>query len=256
MSTAYEECLVPVVFGPYAEDLAARVAAHRPGRVLELAAGTGAVTAALSLALPDTVITATDLNDAMVAVGSRNVRGATWQQADAMSLPFDDDSFDLVACQFGVMFFPDRREAYAEVRRVLADDGHFLFNAWGRLEDHEFESAVTAVLAELFPDDPPTFLRSVPHGYADPDRITADLAAAGLEADLVELVELEGTAASAEQLARGYCRGTPLRAQIESRGDLDATFAAVAERLAAQFGDGAVTGRMTAHVVDAHPTRA
>src|SRR4051794_8068268 len=108
MPEAYEKRLVPTVFGPFAVDLAARVAARAPARVLELAAGTGALTRELARAVPQAEVTATDLNDAMVDFGRARVPGATWRQADAMRLPFDDGSFDVVACQFGVMFLPDK----------------------------------------------------------------------------------------------------------------------------------------------------
>src|SRR4051812_41370158 len=113
MSAAYDEYLVPAVFRPYADDLASRVARHRPREVLELAAGTGVLTQAIRAILPEVQITATDLNLAMVDVGSEKVPSATWRQADAMQLPFGDASVDLIACQFGVMFFPDRPAAYA-----------------------------------------------------------------------------------------------------------------------------------------------
>jgi SAM-dependent methyltransferase len=251
MSAAYDEYLVPAVFQPYADDLAARVARQRPQAVLELAAGTGVLTQAMGATLPGARITATDLNVAMVDVGSANVPTATWRQADAMQLPFDDASVDLVACQFGVMFFPDRPAAYAEVARVLRPGGSFLFNCWGPLATHEVEAAVLAALAETFPDDPPSFLARVPHGYHDADRVVADLTTARFGGIRVETVELNCTAKSAGDLARGYCRGTPLRPEIETRGDLDATTRAVATALEGQFGSGPVVARMSALVVSA-----
>ena len=97
MSAAYDEYLVPAVFRPYADDLAARVARHQPKIVLELAAGTGVLTQAMMACLPAARVTATDLNVAMVDVGSVRVPAATWRQADAMQLPFGDASVDLVA---------------------------------------------------------------------------------------------------------------------------------------------------------------
>jgi SAM-dependent methyltransferase len=251
MSAAYDEYLVPAVFRPYADDLAARVARHRPRVVLELAAGTGVLTHAMRASLPGVRITATDLNVAMVEVGSARVPSATWRQADAMQLPFSDASVDLVACQFGVMFFPDRPAAYAEVARVLRPGGHFLFNSWGPLATHDVEAAVLVALAETFPDDPPSFLARVPHGYHDADRVTADLTTARFGDIRVETVELDCTARSAGDLARGYCRGTPLRPEIETRGDLDATTRAVATALERRFGSGPVVGRMSALVVSA-----
>ena len=168
-----------------------------------------------------------------------------------MQLPFDDASVDLVACQFGVMFFPDRTAAYTEVARVLGPGGQFLFNTWGPLATHDVEATVIDALAETFPDDPPDFLVRVPHGYHDADRVVADLTAARFGGVRVETVVLECTAKRAGDLARGYCRGTPLRAEIEARGDLDATTRAVATALERRFGTGPVAGRMSALVVSA-----
>src|SRR5260221_55969 len=81
--------------------------------------GAGVLTRELVAALPAAEVTATDFNTAMAAYGKRQVRGALWQQADAQHLPFDDNQFDLLACQFGVMFFPDKPGAFREARRVL-----------------------------------------------------------------------------------------------------------------------------------------
>jgi SAM-dependent methyltransferase len=251
MSAAYDEYLVPAVFRPYADDLASRVARHRPRVVLELAAGTGVLTQAMTANLPGVRITATDLNTAMVDIGSAQVPTATWRQADAMQLPFGDASFDLVACQFGVMFFPDRPAAYAEVARVLRPGGHFLFNSWGPLATNDVEATVIAALAEAFPDDPPNFLARVPHGYHDADQVAADLVTAGFDDVHIETVNLECTGKTATDLARGYCRGTPLRAEIEARGDLEVTTHAVATALERRFGSGPVVGRMAALVVSA-----
>jgi SAM-dependent methyltransferase len=252
MSAAYDEYLVPAVFRPYADDLASRVARCRPRVVLELAAGTGALTRAMTANLAGAQIIATDLNVAMVDVGSAQVPAATWRQADAMQLPFGDASVDLVACQFGVMFFPDRPAAYAGVARVLRPGGFFLFNCWGPLATHEVEATVIAALAEHFPDDPPSFLARVPHGYHDVDRVAADLKAAGFGEVHIESVELDCSAKSAGDLARGYCRGTPLRAEIEARGDLETATRAVATALKERFGRGPVIGRMAALVVSAN----
>jgi SAM-dependent methyltransferase len=251
MSAAYDEYLVPAVFRPYADDLASRVARHRPQDVLELAAGTGVLTRAMMASLPQARVTATDLNVAMVDVGSAQVPAATWRQADAMQLPFGDASFDLVACQFGVMFFPDRPAAYADVARALRPGGHFLFNCWGPLATHDVEATVIATLAESFPDDPPDFLARVPHSYHDADRIAADVATAGFGGVVIEMVQLDCIGKAAADLARGYCRGTPLRGEIEARGDLDSTTGAVAIALERRFGSGPVVGRMAALVVSA-----
>ncbi len=118
----YERFLVPLIFESYAVALAKRVAETEPQDVLETAAGTGVLTRALASRLPqDTRITATDLNQPMLdhaAARQPNNRRIAWQQADALALPFPAETFDIVACQFGVMFFPDKVQGYKEARRV------------------------------------------------------------------------------------------------------------------------------------------
>jgi SAM-dependent methyltransferase len=249
MPAAYDRWLVPTVFHPFAVDLARRAAAHPVGEALELAAGTGVLTRELVDVAG--AVTATDLNGAMIELGARRVSAARWQQADAMRLPFDDAAFDLVACQFGVMFFPDKPVAFAEVARVLVPGGRVLMNAWAPLDTHAFEAALVTALGRVFPDDPPTFLSRVPHGYADPDVFAGDAAAGGLRCDSITPVTLEGTTASVADLAAGYCGGTPLLAEISARGDLATATAAVAEEMTALLGEGPITGAMTAHVLEA-----
>jgi SAM-dependent methyltransferase len=251
MPVAYERGLVDAVFRPFAVDLVRRIAARSPRRVLELAAGTGVLTQELLRAVPAAEVTATDLNRAMVEIGRQQVPVATWREADAMDLPFADARFDLVACQFGAMFFPDKRLAFAEVRRVLLDGGAFVMSLWDTLDKHDFQAALVAGVRSAFPRDPPTFMEALPHGYADVEAAIADLAAAGLHAETLDSVTLVGRAASARDLAEGYCLGTPLRAEIEERGDLTTATAIVAEEMRRRLGAGPVTGRMTAHVIEA-----
>ncbi len=255
MPDAYDRGLGEAVFRPFAREVATRAAAHRPSRVLELAAGTGILTRELVAALPGAHVTATDLNAAMVAHGAAAVPGAVWEQADAQRPPYRDGSFDLVACQFGVMFLPDRPAAFAQVRRMLVPGGRLLATSWDALEHHGFEVPLMRVLEAMFPDDPPTFLARIPHGYADVETIAADVRAGGLDPVVVETVELVGHADSAAQVALGYCTGTPVRAEIAARGDVATVAAAVAAELTALLGEGPVEGRMRAHVVEAVRSR-
>jgi len=251
----YETHLVPLIFAPYAADLARRVAARSPARVLEIAAGTGVVTRALAQALPPgSALVATDLNAAMLdearSVGAS--RPVEWRVADAMTLPFDDASFDAVVCQFGAMFFPDKPRAFAEARRVLVPGGSFFFNVWDRIEENDFAHTVTAALAARYPADPPRFLARTPHGYSDRATIERDLAAGGFDKPAaIATVAARSPAASARIPAIAYCQGTPLRGEIEARdaaGLAEATDAAAAA-LAARYGAGAIDGRIRAHVV-------
>ena len=251
----YDSHLVPLIFEPYAADLAGRVAALGPSRVLETAAGTGAVTRALARVLPAPAeLLATDLNQPMLdraaAVGTE--RPVRWQQADAMRLPFDDAGFDVVACQFGVMFFPDKVRAFAEARRVLRRGGALVFNVWDRIVENEFADVVTAALAGLFPADPPRFMARTPHGYFDRDAIARDLGDAGFAAaPRFETVAARSRAPSARVPAVAYCQGTPLRNEIEARsgaGLAEAT-SACAAAIAERFGEGPVDGKIQAHIV-------
>jgi len=251
----YERYMVPLIFEPYAADLAARVAALRPAQVLEIAAGTGVLTRRLVADLPpNTSIVASDLNATMLDMAATlgTERPVEWRLADAMALPFADESFDLVACQFGAMFFPDRPSAYREARRVLKPGGCFLFNAWDRIEENVFAQTVTAALAQAFPDDPPRFMARTPHGYHDLDVLRANLAQGGFEreADIVTL-SLRACAESSAGPALGYCQGTPLRNEIESRapGRLPELTAHVAQAIASRFGVGAIDTLIQAHVV-------
>ena len=253
MPDAYDRWLVPVMFRPYAVELAQRAAALKPARLLEVAAGTGAATKELLEALPDAAVTATDLNPAMVERGSSQAPRASWQQADALDLPFPDAEFDLVVCQFGVMFFPDKPAAFREARRVLTADGHLLFTAWDAVQANAFAAALVSSLERVFRENPPTFVAAVPHGYSDLAIITTDLAAAGMKVMVAETLILPGRAESAADFARGLCKGSPLRFALEARGDLDQTTEMIAEDMEAHLGPGPVTGRLAAHVVDAAP---
>jgi SAM-dependent methyltransferase len=253
----YDEYLVPLIFEPYAEDLAARVAARDPASVLEIAAGTGVVTRAMAKRLPAaTSIVATDLNAPMIeraqAIGTS--RPVEWRTADAMSLPFGEASFDAVVCQFGAMFFPDKAKAFAEARRVLRPGGAFLFNVWDRIEDNEFADVATQALAEIFPADPPLFMARTPHGYFDKKRILDDLAKGGFtQGASIDTVTHRSRADSARRAAVAYCQGTPLRNEIESResGSLARATEHAERALARRFGSRAVDGRIQAHVVGA-----
>jgi SAM-dependent methyltransferase len=189
----------------------------------------------------------------MVDFGRERLPGAAWRQADAMDLPFGAGQFELIACQFGVMFFPNKPAAFAEARRVLTPEGTLLLSTWDTLDTHDFQAALVAGLERAFPENPPTFMVSGPHGYTDLDTVVTDLRAGGLHCVTIESVTLEGHAASAAALAAGYCTGTPLQPAIEARGDLASTTAVVAKEMEARLGTGAVTGRMTARVIEATP---
>ncbi|MGY1744241.1 class I SAM-dependent methyltransferase [Blastococcus sp. SYSU D00695] len=253
MPAVYDRCLGPALFEPYAAELATRAARLHPARVLEVAAGTGRVTRRLREALPEAAITATDLNPGMVAAGAQRVPGVEWRAADALDLGVPAASVDLVVCSFGIMFVPDRPAAAAEAARVLAPGGTLLLSVWDDVRASTFPTALVEALAQVLPDRTPQFIERVPHGYADPARITADLAAGGLAVAELVTVSLTGHASSARDLAEGFCLGTPLRFALELHGPLDELTSAVADRMTALLGEGPLTGGLAAHVVTAHP---
>ena len=253
----YDRFLVPLIFEPYARDLAERVARTGPQDLLETAAGTGVLTRAMVSRLPDhTRIVATDLNQPMLnhAAAKQSPQDRiTWRQADALALPFEDQVFDVVVCQFGVMFFPEKIKGYREARRLLKPRGHFFFNVWDRISENEFADVVNQALAAFFPQDPPLFMARIPHGYHEVEKIREDLAAAGFADIAIETIDYRSRAPSPRDSAIAYCQGTPLRNEIEARDPSlleDATKAA-ADALARRFGHGPVDGRIRAHVITA-----
>jgi SAM-dependent methyltransferase len=253
----YDRVLVPLIFESYALDLPRRVAGSGAREVLETAAGTGVLTRAIAAQLPAGArIVATDLNQPMLnhaASRQAHDQRITWQQADASALPFEDQGFDAVACQFGAMFFPDKVGAYKEAGRLLKTGGRFFFNVWDRISENEFADVVTEALATFFPHDPPRFLARTPHGYHDVGRIRGDLDAAGFAQISIEAVDGKSTAPSPLDPAIAYCQGTPLRNEIEARGAsrLEEATKHAAELMAQRFGPGTVEGRIRAFVITA-----
>lgn len=259
----YDRYMVPLIFEAFAADLAQRAAALSPRAVLEIAAGTGVVTRALAPKLPQGAsYVATDLNRPMLDYAAAHQAPDSrpgphpgppieWRQADALALPFADAAFDLVCCQFGAMFFPDRTAAYREAKRVLKPGGHFLFSVWDRIEENVFADEVTKALARIFPNDPPRFLVRTPHGYHDTALIRRELAAAGFARVAIETRAEQSRASSPRVPAVAYCQGTLLRNEIEAReaGKLEAATDYAASAIAERHGSGAVAAKIQAHIV-------
>lgn len=215
VSEVYEKYLVPMIFQPYADDIVNRLLQIRPARLLEITAGKGAVTRAMAASLPaSTAKVASDLNQGMLdqAMAKGTLRPVEWRIADAMQLPFEDESFDAIVCQFGVMFFPDKAKAFSGIRRVLKPGGHFIFNVWDTVQHNDFAEIVQAALKEMFPDNSPLFLSRTPYGYNNPKTMSEALVNGGFEKpSQIETVMLRSKVPSASDAAIGYCQGMPLR---------------------------------------------
>jgi SAM-dependent methyltransferase len=250
----YDRYLVPINFAPYARILADRARDLAPRRILETAAGTGIVTWELVRTLSSSVaITATDLNQPMIdhARAKAGMAGVTWQQSDAMKLPFKDASFDFVVCQFGVMFFPDKQAAFREASRVLRPGGTFLFVVWDSLEAMvDSPLVISAGVAGDMLGREPLSLLSPP--YHDEETIRADLAAAGFEAVRVERISQPSKAASARE-AVITVQGSMIRSAIEAADPsrLDEATDAAERAIQARFGRGPIEGVTNAVIVTA-----
>jgi ubiquinone/menaquinone biosynthesis C-methylase UbiE len=251
----YDLYMVPLIFESFAADIAQRAAALTPSAVLETAAGSGVVTRTLAPRLsPGASYVVTDLNQPMLnyAAARQGADGRIrWCKADAQKLPFEDAAFDLVCCQFGVMFFPDRQLGYREAKRVLKPGGYFLFNVWDRIEENIFANDVTNALAEFFPSDPPRFLARTPHGYHDTALIRRDLEKAGFSSIVIDTRADQSRASSPHHPAVAYCQGSPLRNEIEARdaAKLEAATDYAASVIANRHGSGQVAAKIQAHVI-------
>jgi len=251
----YDRHLGPVVFEPYAMDLARRVVVGDGASVLEIACGTGIVTRRLREHMPNGAkLVATDLNQAMIDHAQAHLAdlpGIAYQVADAADLPFEDGLFDVAAMQFGLMFVPDKDQAAREARRVLKPGGTFLVSVWDEMRLNPFGRVAHETITHLFPDDPPQFYK-VPFGYTDPGVLRALLDGNGFKDVVVESVKLEARAPSARFFARGLVEGNPVRIAIEERGaQLAPVVDAITSALVAEFGDAPCVSRLQAWVATA-----
>lgn len=242
----YDRGLGPIIFADYAADISARVAARGPEHVLELAAGTGIVTRRLRDALPDdTHLTASDLNAPMLVVAAEKfVSGeqVDFHMANACELPFEDDAFDCLVCQFGVMFFPDKDLSYREAHRVLRPGGTYILSVWDAMDANPFARVAYDTIAGFFDTDPPQFYK-LPFHYFDREAIAASLRGSGFGDIAIEELKLEKEVPSTARFAEGLVYGNPVVEEIRERGtaSVEDVTNAVAEALVAEFGE---PGRM------------
>jgi len=247
IAEAYHRYLVPLIFDDYARDLAGRVRSPAGGKVLEIACGTGVLTSHLRRVLRDsTDLVATDLSPMMVEAAKANVGdggGIAYQPADGTALPFDDATFDAVACQFGVMFYPDKGLGYREAARVLRPGGSFIFSVWDSLAHNRFCQFVHEKVVEMFSEDPPAFLE-IPFGYYDIAEIKSELQRAGFEKIEISVLPAESSAPSARDVALALITGSPLASQLAEMGVAEESFETVEAALVDAFGAGEVRAPM------------
>jgi ubiquinone/menaquinone biosynthesis C-methylase UbiE len=246
----YDRYMGPLLFEPYARHVAERVALLRPGRILETAAGTGIVTRALAEAVPAAQIVATDINPAVVEFAAHHLPSerVVFERADAQDLPYESESFDVVVCLFGLMFFPDKVGANAEAWRVLRPGGRYIVVTFDRLDLNPIPQAAGEAVATLFPDNP-RYMERGPFSYTDGALLEQDLRAAGFDAIELETVELTSRVTAADA-ARGIVLGSPFRAEIERLDAAALERATTAVETALKVWDGK-DGPMSAHLASA-----
>ena len=217
----YDTCLGPLLFEFSAADMAKRVSsAVDRGRILEIACGTGIGTQFLHEALASEVeIVATDLNPSMLEYAQKH-RGALprvgFELADALCLPYEDQTFDGVVCQFGIMFFPDIAKGLSEMFRVLRPGGFLACNVWGSLEANRVAGIAHETIARYFDSEPPSFLK-VPFGSCPEDSTLALFQAQGFENMQVHIVDATVECSSSVEVARGFVEGNPGVVEIHER---------------------------------------
>lgn len=252
----YDRILGPFLFEHYAKDIAARLPSGDATRILETACGTGIATQYAREALgPDATIVATDLNPPMLDVANAKrgfLPGVTFQEANAQALPFSDNEFDAVLCQFGMMFLPDKPLGMAEALRVLKPGGTFAFNVWDDFEANPAMVTAHETVGRFFDEEPPQFF-TVPFGWNDKAVIGGMLSDAGFENIEMEDIDHLGYAETSAELAFGCINANPTLHEVQERATAspEAVVAALATELNDRFGEDPLRIPMRAIVITA-----
>jgi len=252
----YERYLAPLVFQYYAADLAQRIMVPAKGKLLETAAGTGLATRLLRYRIPaDAQFFVTDISSDMLETASQHIESngtTSFQTANAMALPFTDNTFDAVCCQFSMMFFDDKLKAMQETWRVLKPGGTFTFNTWDSIEQNEFANAVDNAVTQCLPIGTPS-LYKVPYGCFDTEELKTLLMDAGFKTVHSEKISGISVANQAKQVAKGFILGTPARIFIEkyAPGTLSNVMNQTEKAIIQQFGSHSINAKMQAIVFQA-----
>lgn len=211
---AYEVRFVPVLFGQWAR-LLVDAAGIEPGHaVLDVACGTGVVarTAADRLSGGGSVV-GLDLNEAMLTVARRLRPDLDWRRGDAAELPFAAETFDVVLCQSGLMFFPDPVRALAEMRRVVRRGGTVAVQVWSGLDAQPAYRPFFDIIARHAGRDAVGLVNTY-FSLGDLDRVQARLRAAGLRVTATSTHTTVMRLPDVDAAVAVEVKGTPLGSRI------------------------------------------
>jgi ubiquinone/menaquinone biosynthesis C-methylase UbiE len=174
----YERYLVPSIFGPWASDLVEVAGPQQGERVVDIACGTGIVarTAAQRVGSDGRVV-GLDLSVPMLeaARAASAAQGALieWREGSAVKLPLADAAFDVVFCQQGLQFFPDRPTALREMHRVLKPGGRLALSVWRRIEHSPGFAVLAEALTHHINPEAGALMTSGPFGLSNPNQLRA-----------------------------------------------------------------------------------
>jgi ubiquinone/menaquinone biosynthesis C-methylase UbiE len=189
MAEYFDRLFGPVLSSPWAARLIDTASLNPGDQVLDVACGSGAVaTAAWKQVGPEGAVTGLDRNPGMLAVARRKQPDLGWTEGRAEDLPFGDEAFDAVLCQFGLMFFENRAQALGEMRRVLRPGGRVAIAVWDRLERTPAYTALIDVLERHLGVETARPIRDA-FGLGDPGLISSLLEQAGFASVEVRSVD-------------------------------------------------------------------
>ena len=229
----YEQCLVPAMFEPFARDLIHSCNIRRSDRILDVACGTGIVSR-LAIDYVDVTlgkVVGVDVNAAMLNVARHCSHGKDidWKEGSAASLPFPKEFFDLVVCQQGLQFFPDRFKALREINRVLVGAsetdkhsgyGRLALSVWTSIKDSLGFYILERLLQEIISHESATIMQ-LPHSLSDISELTSLVRAAGFGEIVSKEVTKTISFPSVEEFVVGFTNGSMLASYFSDKRKVD-----------------------------------
>jgi ubiquinone/menaquinone biosynthesis C-methylase UbiE len=258
----YERYLVPAITSVWATDLVQRAALQAGERILDAACGTGIVArlAAERVGERGTVV-GLDLNRGMLAIARSlpppSAASIAWQEASVLAMPFSDATFDVVLCQLGLQFFPDRPQALREMRRVLVPRGRLLLSVFGPIEHNPATHALAGALERHLGTDAAAIKRAE-HGLAETQELRDMATSAGFAVVRIDTVTHEVHFPSPREYVHIQLAATPLATFMRQRPREQqvrvtaAVVADVAVALQSHIRDGELVFPQECHILTAH----